>query len=207
MITPRRNDLVSAIYMRIVRLWLGRNFKEINIMPFEPRPGHSVLMMCNHFSWWEAFLSNYTAVKVMKRRWHVMMQHENALQYRFLRYVGMFSIVKGKRQSDVSLTYGARLLDDSRNLLMICPQGEIRSNHETYIDIKKGTFKIIEQIEAPCQVVYHCTLIDYFESLKPRAYIHLFDCGIAGEFTFDELKERVNNFHQQALLNQINMKH
>jgi hypothetical protein len=65
----------------------------------------------------------------------------------------------------------------------------------------------MRQIKGPCQVVYHCTLIDYFESLKPRAYVHLFDLGVANELTFEQLKENINNAHQQALKNQINMEH
>jgi 1-acyl-sn-glycerol-3-phosphate acyltransferase len=207
MIEARKSDFISALYIRGINWWLGRNFKEINIVPFEAKPGHSVLMLCNHFSWWESFLSNYVAVKAIKRRWHLMMHHDHALKYTYLRYVGMFSIIRGARQSDSSLTYAAGLLEDQRNLVMMCPQGEIRSNHETHIEIQKGTYKLIQQIKGPCQVIYNCTLIDYFESLKPRAYVHLFDCGIAGEFTFDELKQRVNDFHRQALINQINMKH
>ncbi len=207
MIEAQKSDFISAVYMRYIRWWLGRNFKEINIMPFEAKPGHSVLMLCNHFSWWESFLSNYVAVKSIKRRWFLMMQHDHALKYKYLRFMGMFSIITGARQSNSSLTYAAGLLNDDRNLVMLCPQGEIKSNHETHINVKDGVFKLIQQIQGPCQVVYNCTLIDYFESLKTRSYVHLFDCGNAGEFTFDELKQRINDFHRQALINQINMKH
>jgi hypothetical protein len=55
--------------------------------------------------------------------------------------------------------------------------------------------------------VYSCTLIDYFESLKPSAFIHLFDCGVAGEKPFEQLVQHINNCHQQALKDQVNVDH
>jgi 1-acyl-sn-glycerol-3-phosphate acyltransferase len=207
MLPTRKTDFWSAMFLRYVRLSTGRNFKAVHIIPFEPKPGHSVLMLCNHFSWWETFLTNLSAADSLKRRWHGMMQQDQAMKHWYLRYIGLFGIKKGSREILASLNYAAGLLQDSRNMIVVCPQGEIRSNHETHIHVEKGVYKLTQLIEAPCQVVYHCILIDYFESLKPSAYIHQFDCGVAGEFTFDELKQRINDFHQQALTNQINMKH
>jgi hypothetical protein len=55
--------------------------------------------------------------------------------------------------------------------------------------------------------VYSCTLIDYLERLKPLAFIHLFDCGIAGEVPFGELVQNINNLHRQALKDQVNVEH
>lgn len=207
MIPTRKKEFWSAVYIRYVRWWISRNFKEVKIMPFEPRASHSVLMLCNHFSWWDGFIANWTAVYNLKRRYHVMMQQDQFLQRSYLRYIGAYSIKKGSRELLESLTYSARLLDDARNMIVIFPQGELYSNHETHIHVEKGVYKLIEQIKGPCQVVYHCILIDYFESLKPRAYIHQFDCGLAGEITFEELKQRINDSHRQALENQKVMKH
>ncbi|GAA3973137.1 lysophospholipid acyltransferase family protein [Mucilaginibacter dorajii] len=207
MLPTRKTDFWSALFLRLVKRRAKRSFKKVDIMPFEPKPGHAVLMLCNHFSWWETILTNMSAADSLKRRWHGMMQQEQAEKHWYLRYIGLFSIKKGSRELLASLAYAARLLEDPANMVVVCPQGEIRSNHETHINIEKGVQKLIEQIKTPCQVVYHCILIDYFESFKPSAYIHQFDCGVAGECTFEELKQRVNNFHQQALQNQINMKH
>jgi hypothetical protein len=73
--------------------------------------------------------------------------------------------------------------------------------------VEKGIERLIKNIKGPCQVVYSCALIDYFESLKPSVYFHLFDCGLAGEVSFEQLTENINKFHRQALANQVNVEH
>jgi hypothetical protein len=136
-----------------------------------------------------------------------MMQHDHFVKHWYFKYWGAFSMKKGSRDMLESLTYSAGLLNDPENLVTIFPQGKLCSNHITYIHVEKGIERLIKQISGPCQIVYQCTLIDYFEGLKPRAYIHQFDCGVAGKVPFEELKLRINDFHQQALKNQVNIPH
>jgi 1-acyl-sn-glycerol-3-phosphate acyltransferase len=207
MLPSRQNDTLSRMFYRFMRWWMGRNFKEINIQPFEPRPGHSILLLTNHFSWWDGFFANYAAFNNLKRRLYIMMQHDHFLKHWYFKYLGAFSMKKGSREMLESLTYSAGLLNNPENLVTIFPQGALYSNHETYIHVENGIERLIKQIKGPCQIVYQCTLIDYFEGLKPRAYMHHFDCGIAGEVPFEELKQHINDFHQQALKKQANMEH
>ncbi|NOW96723.1 lysophospholipid acyltransferase family protein [Mucilaginibacter sp. SG564] len=207
MLPSRQNDTLSRMFYRFMRWWMGRNFKEINIQPFEPRAGHSILLLTNHFSWWDGFFANYAAFNNLKRRLYIMMQHDHFLKHWYFKYLGAFSMKKSSREMLESLTYSAGLLNNPENLVTIFPQGALYSNHETYIHVENGIERLIKQIKGPCQIIYQCTLIDYFESLKPRAYIHHFDCGVAGEVRFEELKQRINNFHQQALQKQANMEH
>jgi len=91
--------------------------------------------------------------------------------------------------------------------VVVFPQGQLISNHTTEIVVEKGIERLIKNIKGPCQIVYSCALIDYFESLKPSVFFHLYDCGIAGEVSFNELTARINDFHQQALKDQINVAH
>jgi 1-acyl-sn-glycerol-3-phosphate acyltransferase len=207
MLPSKQNDTLSKWFFRFMRWWMGRNFKEINIQPFEPRAGHSILLLTNHFSWWDGFFANYAAFNNLKRRLYIMMQHDHFLQHWYFKYLGAFSMKKGSREMLESLAYSANLLNNPENLVTIFPQGELCSNHITHIHIEKGMERLIKQIKSPCQVVYQCTLIDYFEGLKPRAYIHHFDCGVASEISFETLQQRINDFHQQALKDQVNMAH
>jgi 1-acyl-sn-glycerol-3-phosphate acyltransferase len=207
MVPSRKKKFWSKLYIGYVRWWISRNFKEVNVQPFEPRPGHSILLLSNHFSWWDGFIANWTAVYNLKKQYYVMMQQDQFDQRSYLRYIGAYSIQKGSRAMLESLTYSAGILDKPDNLIVIFPQGELYSNHETHIHVEKGVYKLMQQIKGQCQVVYHCILIDYFESLKPRAYVHLFDLGVANQLTFEQLKENIYQAHQQALKNQINMEH
>jgi hypothetical protein len=45
---------------------------------------------------------------------------------------------KGSREMLESLAYSANLLNNPENLVTIFPQGELYSNHETYIHVEKG---------------------------------------------------------------------
>ena len=136
-----------------------------------------------------------------------MMQHDHLEKRWLFNYFGGFSIEKGTREMVRSLQYAAGLLNDPQNLVVVFPQGELISNHATEVSIERGIDRLIKNIKGPCQVVYSCVLIDYFESLKPSAYIHLFNCGVAGEVPFDDLVKNINTFHRQALKNQVNIEH
>lgn len=203
----RKTDFWSSLYLKYITRWVNRNFKSVNVQPFEPRASHSILLLCNHFSWWDGIVANLTSAYNLKRKYYVMMQEDQFDKHWYFRFIGAYSIKKGSREMLASLTYSAKILDNPENLIVIFPQGNLCSNHETNIHVEKGVYKLMQQIQGPCQVVYHCMLVDYFESHKPSAYIHLFDLGNANELTFDELKVNINKAHTQALLDQINMEH
>ncbi len=207
MIHATRKNFHSKLLYRYICWWTARKFKLIQSRPFEPKPGHSILLLCNHFSWWDGFLAYYITYSQLMRKFYIMMQHDQFNKLSYLKNMGAFSLKKGSRETIETLAYTAKLLDDPENLVVVFPQGELCSNHITYVHIEKGIERIIKQIKGPCQIVYSCALIDYFESLKPSVYFHLFDCGTANEITFDELTNKINTFHQQALKAQVNVEH
>jgi 1-acyl-sn-glycerol-3-phosphate acyltransferase len=207
MIPARRNTLLSNWFAKYMRYRMNKAFNRIEVLPFAPKPGHSILLLCNHFSWWDGFFGNYLAYWHLKRKLYIMMQEDHLRKRMLFNLFGGFSIEKGSRETIKSLWHAADLLNDPENLVVVFPQGELTSNHATEVVIERGIERLIKHIEGPCQVVYSCVLIDYFESLKPSAYIHLFDCGVAGEVPFDEMVSNINNFHQQALKAQVNVEH
>jgi 1-acyl-sn-glycerol-3-phosphate acyltransferase len=207
MIPARRNKILSNWFALYMRYRMRKAFKTIQVMPFEVKEGHSILLLCNHFSWWDGFFGNYLAYWAFKRKLFIMMQHDHLEKRMLFNLFGGFSIERGTREMLKSLWYAADLLNDPENLVVVFPQGELISNHTASISIEKGIERMVKHIKGPCQIVYCCTLVDYFESLKPSAYLHLFDCGIANEVPFDELVENINRFHQQALKDQVNVAH
>lgn len=207
MIPARRVSLFSNWFARYMRYRIHKAFNRVVVMPFKPKPGHSVLLLCNHFSWWDGFFGNYLAYWHLKRKLFIMMQEDHLRKRMLFNLFGGFSIEKGSREMIKSLQYAAGLLNDHENLVVVFPQGELISNHATEIEIGIGIERLIKNIKGPCQVVYSCVLIDYFESLKPSAFIHLFDCGVAGEVPFEQLVKNINAHHKQALANQIHVDH
>ena len=208
MIPARRNNTLSNLFAKYMRYRMRKAFKVIQVAtPLTPRPGHSILLLCNHFSWWDGFFGNYIAYWVLKRKLFIMMQHDHLQKRMLFNLFGGFSIERGTREMIKSLWYAADLLNDSENLVVVFPQGALISNHTTHISIEKGIERLVNHIKGPCQIVYCSTLIDYFESLKPSAYIHLYDCGIAGEKSFEQLAADIQKFHQQSLADQLNVEH
>jgi len=207
MIPARRSNILSNWFAIYMRYRMRKAFKQVVVMPFTPKPGHSILLLCNHFSWWDGFFGNYLAYWHLKRKLYIMMQQDHLEKRMLFNLFGGFSIEKGSRETIKSLWYAADLLNDPENLVVVFPQGELMSNHATEVIIERGIERLIKHIKGPCQIVYSCVLIDYFESLKPSAYIHLFDCGIANEVQFDDLVKNINLYHQQALKTQVNVEH
>jgi 1-acyl-sn-glycerol-3-phosphate acyltransferase len=207
MIPHRRKKFVSNWFAKYMRYRIFKAFNRVVVLPFTPKEGHSVLLLCNHFSWWDGFLANYLSYWHLNRKFHVMMQRDHLEKRMFFNLIGGFSIEKGARDMIESLNYAAELCNDPQNQVVVFPQGALISNHSTEIEIGMGIERLIKRIKGPCQIVYNCVLIDYFESLKPSAFIHLFDCGVAGEVPFAELVQNINGFHQQALKDQVNVEH
>ncbi|MBD1387495.1 lysophospholipid acyltransferase family protein [Mucilaginibacter rigui] len=207
MIPARRIKLFSNWFAIYMRYRMRRAFNRLVVTPFAPKPGHSVLLLCNHFSWWDGLWGNYLAYWHLNRHLYIMMQEDHLQKRMLLNLFGGFSINRSSREMIKSLQYAAGLLNDPENLVVVFPQGELISNHTTEIKVEKGIERLIKNIKGPCQIVYNCALIDYFESLKPSVFFHLYDCGVAGEVTFDELITRINTFHQHAFKAQIDVEH
>ncbi|GGH18760.1 lysophospholipid acyltransferase family protein [Mucilaginibacter phyllosphaerae] len=207
MIPARRVKLFSNWFAIYMRYRMRKAFNRLVVTPFTPKPGHSVLLLCNHFSWWDGLWGNYLAYWHLNKDLYIMMQEDHLQKRMLLNLFGGFSINRSSREMVKSLQYAAGLLNDPQNLVVVFPQGELISNHTTEIKVEKGIERLIKNIKGPCQIVYNCALIDYFESLKPSVFFHLFDCGVAGEVPFDELVTQINTFHQQALKAQIQVEH
>lgn len=207
MIPARRIKLFSNWFAIYMRYRMRRAFNRMVVTPFTPKPGHSVLLLCNHFSWWDGLWGNYLAYWHLNRHLYIMMQEDHLQKRMLLNLFGGFSINRSSREMIKSLQYAAGLLNDPENLVVVFPQGELISNHTTEINVEKGIERLIKNIKGPCQIVYNCALIDYFESLKPSVFFHLYDCGVAGEVPFEELITRINTFHQHALKAQIDVEH
>jgi len=207
MIPARRIKLFSNWFAIYMRYRMRRAFNRLVVTPFTPKPGHSVLLLCNHFSWWDGLWGNYLAYWHLDRHLYIMMQEDHLQKRMLLNLFGGFSINRSSREMVKSLQYAAGLLNDPENLVVVFPQGELISNHTTEIKVEKGIERLIKNIKGPCQIVYNCALIDYFESLKPSVFFHLYDCGVAGEVTFDELITKINTFHRHALKAQIDVEH
>lgn len=200
MIRATENEWIKrAFYWFESKIVFPRKFNKINVQKIEIRRDHSVLLLQNHFSWWDGFFGSYLAYKVLHKSYHVMVQEDQLRKHWYFRYKGAFSIRKKSRDIIESINYAAEQLNDPKNMVMIFPQGGLQSMHTDDIKIENGVYKLIDSVHGPCQIIYCAAVVDFLESFKPSVTFHLLDCGNASDIQPTQLEQMINDFHKNAL--------
>lgn len=185
--------------------WLYRGrFNKMRINEVEIKPNHSYLLMCNHFSFWDGFFAFYLCFKSIHKQQklkkvYIMSVKKQIEKNWWLRYLGSFSIDPGKRSVTESLEYAAEKLSEPGNILLYYPQGNLETLAIRHIEFKDGVYEIVTRINGNCQLIWSSNLIEYFESIKPSVTFNMLDCGTNNDFDFEELKEKVNQFHLESM--------
>lgn len=207
MIPQRRKGFVHKLFMPYLAYRLRKAFNVIKHDEVEIMPGHSILLLCNHFSWWDGFWAGQLTHTYLHRKFYIMMQEDHIKKRMFFNLLGGFSINRESKEVVQSLQYAAKLLDDPENLVTVFPQGKLVSNHSEDIDIERGIDYIVKKIKGNCQIIYYSAFIEYFESLKPSVYIHLLNCGTNHDFDYEHVRKMISDHHKKALKEQVNTEH
>ncbi len=128
-----------------------------------------------------------------------MMLREQLSKRRFLCKIGAFSIDPGDRSMLESIEYGNNILKDPNNLLLIFPQGEIRSMHQHKVKFEEGWIKILKEIEQKIQIIFMVNLIDYFSNKKPGLTIYFKEISERQKITNIFLESNFNEFLQECI--------
>jgi 1-acyl-sn-glycerol-3-phosphate acyltransferase len=199
-VSPFFINPVAIILLFIFR----RRFNKGVINEADIKPGHSYILMCNHFSFLDGFLLAYLAQKVLWKkgymnRVYIMSLKKQMQKNKWLQYMGSFSVEPGKRSITESFDYAAEVLEQPGNLLLFFPQGKLESSHVRYIKMEYGIKEIAHRIKGDCQLLWCSTTLEYFESTKPTVYFDMLDCGTAKDFDMDEFQKKVNDFHRASI--------
>ncbi|MBM3421102.1 MAG: glycerol acyltransferase [Bacteroidetes bacterium] len=141
----------------------------------------SVLLIGNHFSWWDGFFALWLNERFWKLRFHVMMLEEQLSGRMFLSRIGAYSIKKSSRTVIDSLNYSSDMLSEKGNLVVIYPQGEIRSQYHRPAKFDRGIERIIRNARGRHTILFYVALVDWFSSKRPLLTLRLkrFDCDVA----------------------------
>jgi len=183
------------LYSRYLPRW---DFKTVAIHNTIPDRELPVFMVGNHFSWWDGFLALYINMETFRRKFHIMMLEEQLNTRMFLNKTGAYSIRRGSRSMVDSLRYTNELLTDPANMVVMFPQGEIRSIHDQPQRFEKGWYRIIERLEQPVQFVFYHALVDYFSHRKPSLHIYLYEYNYT-EGNAQDAEDAFNGFFNQSL--------
>lgn len=157
----------------------------------------SVLLIGNHFSWWDGFIGNYLCYKYYKKKFHVMMLKEQLAKRMFLNKAGAFSVEKSSRSAVESILYSAEILSGKNNLLMMFPQGSIESLYHRDFQFARGIEKILEKCDPRPEIVFNINLVDYFSRASPTLYIRT--SSYQGDLSAKEIESAFNRYHLECI--------
>lgn len=172
MLYPKKNPIAKWIFKVYVKWLVNKQFHQFLFNTIAVDKNKSVLLIANHFSFWDGLILYCLNDKLFKKKFHVMILQDTAQRIGTLRYGGAFSVNKGSREIVKSLDYAAKLLSDPNNLVLMFPQGKLYSNFVEHINFEKGIIRLIEKSKN-YQLVFVATFIQYLAHKKPSVTIYL----------------------------------
>ena len=201
MLKSRHHFIVYPFFQHYTRYLLKTRYHTVSIENHFADNGNAVLLIGNHVGWWDGFWAMYLNLKVLKRKFHFMMLEEQLLRYRFFNYTGAFSVDKGSRSVVESIRYASELLNDSKNMLLMYPQGRLHSMYEHHFQFEKGIERMLKNRERKVQVVFSANLVDCFTEPKPS--LSIYTENYEGACTVEALEHAYNDFYARCLEKQL----
>ena len=178
------------------------HFRKVTIHGGFNDRGLPVMLVGNHFSWWDGFIANLLNSRVFKRKFHVMMLEEELENRMFLNKAGAYSIRKGSRSVLESLNYTVEILDKNENLVVLYPQGVFESVYKYPVCFEKGIGSIFSRIPNKIHLVFYVALTDYFSHRKPSLQIYLKEVPQDQLIGADTLESEYNAFLSDCIMQQ-----
>lgn len=161
-------DLVTRL---IAGPGLGSAFRRVRIHGQPEPPGAPLLLVANHFSWWDGFIQYRLGRALLGRRLYAMMDERQWLAHPLLRHCGCFPVRKHSREALRALDYAAALLADARNAVVLFPQGRIESMHMRPIRFERGAEYLCDKA-CGLRIGFNANLVDYFSAARPSLDIY-----------------------------------
>ncbi len=200
MIKSRHHRLTLWFFDLYFRWKMKFHFRDIEIMGDEVDPGRPVLLLQNHFSWWDGYWTFYLSKRFFKKKFHVMMLEEQLKKHMFISRCGAFSVKKKSKDLMESLHYALEIIQKPDNLLCLFVQGKIQSQYLSTIKFEKGASWLLNKSKSEIQVFFCVALVDYFSKPKPilRFYLKRYE----GEESIKELEAAYNSFRNSSIKKQ-----
>lgn len=186
-------------FLKLYTLWkIRRNFREVSVSGAFIEKDLPILLIVNHFSWWDGFWAMYLNLKLFHRRFYFMMLEEELRKNIFLNKSGGYSIKRRSRSVIETIDLTAELLGDKRNIVLLFPQGEIRSLYTRRIIFENGVDHILNRVKKDVQILFLVNLVDYFSGQKPGLYMYFKEYQEKTRNT-KNMEEEYNNFYDECM--------
>ena len=202
MITASHHPLYLLFYKWVIFMMMRVFFSRIIISNRTTNNGKALLIIGNHFSWWDGFFGLYAATKVLRRKLFVMMLEDQLSKRRFLSKIGAFSIKKNCRSFVDTFKYAACQLSNPNHAVLIFPQGRFQSQWQMPLQFQKGWIRIPKEAGDNHQMVFMTCIVDYFSRMRPSLTIYLKDFTPPADYKNPEVESAYNAFYLECLQHQ-----
>lgn len=193
------NPFLYGFFKLYTRLRLRGAFRNIFIEGDVTDKGLPVLVIANHFSWWDGFWVMHMNRKLFGRKFYYMMLEEELRKNIFLNRIGGYSVKRGSRSIIESLRYTIDLLKDRENLVLLFPQGKIESGHVSRFTFEKGVQRVADEVKGHSQILFVVNLVEYYSRAKPSLYMYISETP-GGH----DLESAYNDYYTETLRKHIN---
>ncbi|RZK42205.1 MAG: glycerol acyltransferase [Pedobacter sp.] len=202
MYAPRKNDFIAKCYAWYFAYIFKRNFSNFNYNQITVNDGEALLVLANRFSWWDGFMLFQLNKKVFKKKFHVLVTSDDFERIRYIKYFGAFAPDKKGKDVIETFNYAGALLDNPKNMVLIFPQGDIRSSHVNRVGFEKGMLQVINASKKNFQLVFSVILTDYFNNKKPSAEAYLTKWETEEYMSLQLLKSEYNKHYNDSISKQ-----
>lgn len=201
MIKPAHNVLYERFFNAYFNYILNRNFREIRIEGDFSPDNRSILLVPNHFSWWDGIFAWKLNTMLLHKKFYLMMLESELSKYRFFAKLGAFSIAPTSKGMLESLRFASEVIKQPNNLLAFYPQGKLYSQHHMDLEFQRGIERIVNQA-SNFRLLMCANLIDYYAFPKPSLTIYLQEYEQLTEFNLTQFQLTYNLFLKQSIYKQ-----
>jgi 1-acyl-sn-glycerol-3-phosphate acyltransferase len=204
-IKARHHPVIDPFFTWYVKRAVKRHFYELNFINSFEDKGLPVLLIANHMSWWDGMWLRVFNERYLGRKFNFMMLEEQLRKHWYFQYIGGFSVQKGSRTVVESIVHAAELLGNNENLVLMFPQGEIRSMHTTTYNFDKGIEAILSRTKTKIQVLMTVNLVEFYSQKKPSLYSYTGELDQTVK-TSKQVEVSYNEFYRYCIAAQQNIK-
>jgi 1-acyl-sn-glycerol-3-phosphate acyltransferase len=183
-------------------VWLGWvrmniHFNQINMIGRLGKTHLPLLIIANHFSWWDGFFISSLNKKKFKKKLHIMMEEKQLVENILLNKGGVYSLKKNSKDVIKSLKYTVGLLKQNENMVALFPQGKFESIYQHPLHFEKGLDWILRKTPNEIQMVFVANQVEYFESVKPNLFSYFEEYSHEGK-TIADIEKDYNRFFEHC---------
>lgn len=203
MIKASHHRVIYPLFCHLTRWLIKKHFHSTQLVGSFHDRGLPLLVLANHTSWWDGFWILHHNLKRWHRRFFFMMLEEQLQKHWYFRFTGGFSVKRNSRSTFDSIQYAAEILNDSRNLLLLFPQGQLHSIYDRDFEFQSGTSQIIHRCKNEIEILMVANLVDYYAHQRPTLYTYI-ETYQSDAKDIHSLQAAYSEFYQKSLTHHIN---